>query len=164
MDIDRDAPVQAAAEIDISAPVDLVWSVQADLESWARWNPEVTSVSVRGPIRSGTAFEWKAGGMKVISELGEVDPPRRLGWSGRALGLRAVHVWSFVGDENGTRVRTEESFDGAAARLFRGLLKRKLGATLEQGVFALKEEAERRAAAVHRGGAEIREPNQEGVA
>jgi uncharacterized protein YndB with AHSA1/START domain len=147
VDINRDAPVHAAAEIEISAPIDLVWSIQADLKNWPQWNSEVKSVSVRGPIQSGTVFEWKAGGMNIISELEEVDPPRHLGWTGRALGLRAVHIWYFMEDENGTRVRTEESFEGAAARLLGGLLERKLRVTLEQGVVALKDEAERRMAA-----------------
>jgi uncharacterized protein YndB with AHSA1/START domain len=147
VDIDRNAPVQAAAEVVIAVPVDLVWNVQADFEGWPRWNPGVKRVSLKGPVAPGTTFEWNAGGMNITSELEEVDPPRRIGWTGRAFGLRAVHVWHFAQEENGSRVRTEESFDGAIARMFPGLLKRKLKATLEQGVLALKEEVERRVAA-----------------
>jgi uncharacterized protein YndB with AHSA1/START domain len=147
VDIDRKAPVQAAAEVVIAAPIDLIWSVQADFEGWPRWNPGVKRVSLKGPMAPGTTFEWKAGGMNITSKLEEVDPPCRIGWTGRAFGLRAVHVWHFAQEENGSRVRTEESFDGAIARMVPGLLTRKLIATLEQGVMALKGEVERRLAA-----------------
>ena len=43
MDIDRDAPVYGVAEIDVAAPLELAWKVQADLTSWPKWNPDVTS-------------------------------------------------------------------------------------------------------------------------
>lgn len=147
MEINRDAPVQAAAEIRIAAPIDLVWRTEADLESWPAWNPDVQSVQPLGPVAPGTTFKWKAGGMKIVSELKEVDAPRRLGWTGRTLGLRAIRAWRFTELEGGTLVRTEESFDGVLARLFPRRLKRALAASLEQGLTALRIESERRAAA-----------------
>ncbi len=145
MDINRDAPVQAVAEVHVEAPPDLVWSVQSDFARWPEWNPDVRDVQVLGPLAQGTVFKWNAGGMRIVSELGEVDPPRRLAWTGRTLGLRAVHPWTFDESVEETRVRTEESFEGWLVRLFPGPLKRTLRSSLEKGLAALVAECERRA-------------------
>jgi hypothetical protein len=145
MKIDSDAPVQAWAAAFIAAPLDLVWRVQADPTDWPRWNPDVQRVDFPGPLASGTEFRWKAGGVRIVSRLEAVDPPRELGWTGRSLGLRAVHVWRFEEAEGGTRVETEESFSGVPARLFAVMLRRTVASSLDTSLRALREECERQA-------------------
>ncbi len=146
MDIDRNAPAFASAEAYVDAPSSLVWAVQTDLCAWPQWNADVTSVDVSGPLSPGTQFRWKAGGVPIASTLQVVDRERQIGWTGRApLGIRAVHTWTFESEGSGTRVRTEESFDGLLVRLFAGPMRRMLAASLNKGVAALKIEAERRA-------------------
>ncbi len=148
MDINRNAPATASADTFIDAPPAIVWAVQTDLAGWPAWNPDVHSVDVHGPLVPGTAFHWKTGGLPITSVLQEVELERRIGWTGRApLGIRAVHVWTFESEGSGTRVRTEESFDGLLARLFAGSMRRMLDGALEKGTAALKAEAERRVAA-----------------
>jgi len=147
MEINRSAPVQAAAEIHIAAPVEVVWATQAELETWPDWNPDVTSIEVLGPVAPGTEFRWKAGGVSVVSTLREVSPPGRLAWTGRTMGIRAVHTWSFHQEDGGTRVQTEESFEGWVARLLGGWLRGNLAVTLAKGLEALRIESERRHAA-----------------
>lgn len=144
MDVDDQAPVRARAEGLIRAPRDLVWNVQAGLEGWPDWNPDVAEMRVLGSIEAGTRFKWKAGGLKIASELREVDPPRAIGWTGRTLGIRAVHVWRFSEVDGGTRVTTEESFAGLLPRLLRGPTRRMLASSLEKGIEALRVECERR--------------------
>jgi hypothetical protein len=61
------------------------------------------------------------------------------------LGIDAVHVWRLEPQDGATFVRTEESFDGLVARLFRRSLRKRLDATLESGLRHIKIEAERRA-------------------
>lgn len=143
MEINREAPVQASAEAEIPAPIDLVWRIQSQIPGWTEWNPDVASAELLGPLAPGTIFKWKAGGMRIVSELGAVDPPRSMGWTGRALGIRAVHVWSFEETESGTRVRTEESFEGWMARLLPGTLQRTLASSLEKSLDALAAECRR---------------------
>ena len=145
MDINREAPVQGVAEIDVAAPVELVWRVQAEVTSWPRWNPDVKSVELNEPMSVGAHFKWNAGGMNIISRLVAVDPPRQLGWTGRAFGLRARHVWRLVPSEAGTRVRTEESLEGPGASILRIPLRVTLRSALARSVRSLKEESERRA-------------------
>ena len=147
MEIDRNAPVIAAEEMLIQAPVELVWQLQADIANWPRWNPEVYRVVLRGPIRPGTEFHWVAGGLEIRSRLQLLSMPERIVWTGRTRGIRAVHVWSFEPCAGGTHVRTEESFTGLMARVFAKSMRKRLSKALRQGLTALKQEAERRACA-----------------
>ena len=144
MDINRQAPAIAKAEGIIHAPLDLVWSVQTNLEQWQAWNPDVTTMDVRGPIKPGTAFLWKAGGVSIHSVLRVVESPRRIVWTGRTMGIHAVHAWNFQETEAGVHVLTEESFDGLLVKLLPGIMQRMLYSALEKGVQALKAESERR--------------------
>jgi len=143
MDINRKAPAIGSAEALVRAPLDVVWSVQTNFTEWSRWNPDVEYVDMEGPLAPGTEFRWKAGGAAIISELQEVEPKRRIVWTGKILGIRAVHVWTFEKQADGVLVRTEESFEGVIARLFAKSMRRMLAAALTKGLDALKAECER---------------------
>jgi uncharacterized membrane protein len=41
-EIDREAPVVAHHEIDIDAPLDVVWRLHADVNAWPTWHADVT--------------------------------------------------------------------------------------------------------------------------
>lgn len=143
IDVNREAPVVEAAEAIIEAPIEEVWRILVDLEKWPAWNNSVSKIRVNGPLEPGTAFEWVGGGFKIVSRLEEVEPPARIGWTGKMLGIRAAHIWEFQAEGPGTRVRTEESFEGWPAALFRAVMRKTLKKALEQGLAALKAEAER---------------------
>lgn len=112
MAVNRNAPAWAEAETYINAPVELVWQVQTAIESWPRWNRGVETVQMEGPLQPGTIFRWKSGRASIISTLQEVTPGLRIGWTGKAFGIRALHVWEFKGLDGRTHVKTAESFDG----------------------------------------------------
>ncbi len=146
MDINRNAPAIASVEAYVEAPLSVVWAVHTDLRVWPEWNSDVASITFSGPLSPGTQFRWKAGGVPITSTLQKVDPERQIGWTGRTpLGIHAVHTWTFEPEGEGTRVRTEESFDGFLVRILAGPMRRMLAASLDRGVAALKREAERRA-------------------
>jgi hypothetical protein len=63
-------------------------------------------------------------------------------WTGKMMGVRAVHVWHFEPRGDTTIARTEESWDGLAARLLRRPFRKLLQSTLDRGVERLKEVAE----------------------
>jgi len=142
--VNRDAPAIKIAEIIIEAPVETVWGVLSDLDGWPSWNKGVSKIHVSGPVRAGTSFEWMAGGAKIKSRLEEVTAPKKIAWSGKMFGIRAIHVWELEGQAYGTKVHTEESFEGPVARLFRGFARRTLARALDQSTQALKAEAESR--------------------
>jgi uncharacterized protein YndB with AHSA1/START domain len=141
------APAIWTTETVVDAPIETVWRVLSDFAAWPRWNPSVSSIRLDGPVGVGTSFVWVADGSRIVSRLEEVDEPRRLAWSGKILGIRAMHVWEFEPRPSGTFVHTEESFEGLLARLFPGTMRKMLEKALTQGLAALKTEAESR----HRG-------------
>jgi hypothetical protein len=144
LEINRKAPATASAEAVILAPLNAVWSILTEIDGWNRWNPDVSRVELRGPLTPGTEFHWRAGsGASIVSTLREVEPERRVAWTGRMLGIRAVHVWTFEEQDGSVLVRSEESFDGLIVRLFAGLMRRTLASSLQKGVRALKAECER---------------------
>ncbi|MCA9784161.1 MAG: SRPBCC family protein [Candidatus Cloacimonetes bacterium] len=142
---DRSAPVAARVERLLAASPERVWAVQSDLASWSRWNPDVRSLILHGPLQAGSAFDWNGGGMQIHSVLSEVTAPVRIAWSGQAFGIRAHHSWEFVAEGTVTRVITEEVFTGPLAWLLPGTLRSVLEKALTTGLDHLQAEVERTA-------------------
>lgn len=146
VDVNRNAPVVAAEEIEIAASQQAVWDVLTDLESWPRWNPDVKSLSLQGDLAQGSVFRWRAGPGTITSTIQQVEPPSRIAWTGTTFGIKAKHVYGLEARGEGTLVRTEESYEGVVARLLRGSLRKTLEKGLSDGLRYLKTEAERRSA------------------
>jgi hypothetical protein len=142
----RAAPVVGTSETEVAAVREVVWEVLTGIERWPSWNPDVTSVSMHGALSEGSVFRWKSGPGTITSRLEHVEAPRRVVWSGKAFGLRALHVYALEARDGSTLVRTQESYDGLVARLFRVRLQKTLDGALESGLRHLKAEAERRTA------------------
>lgn len=142
MDVKRDAPVLAAGEIEIASEPEAVWDVLTDFAAWPSWNPDVKSMAFEGGLAEGAEFRWKAGPGTITSTIRRVEPPLLIGWTGKTLGMSAVHVYRLERRDGGTLVTTEESFDGPIARLARRPLRRMLTTSLEAGLRALKTRVE----------------------
>ena len=142
MDVKRDAPVLAAGEIEIASEPEAVWDVLTDFAAWPSWNPVVKSMAFEGGLAEGAEFRWKAGPGTITSTIRRVERPLLIGWTGKTLGMSAVHVYRLERRDGGTLVTTEESFDGPIARLARRPLRRMLAASLEGGLRALKTRVE----------------------
>ena len=99
---------------------------------------------MEGEVGEGTEFRWRAGPGTITSTIEDVEPPRRIAWTGKTFGIKAIHVHTLEARNEGTLVRTEESYDGLAARLFHGRLQKTLDNALQSGLEHLKAEAERR--------------------
>jgi carbon monoxide dehydrogenase subunit G len=137
------APVLSATEIAIDAPREVVWAVLTGIDRWPSWNPAVKSASLQGSLEKGEEFRWKAGPGTIVSRLEDVDAPSRIAWSGRSMGIKAVHVHTLEQRDGRTLVRSEESYEGLIARIFSGRLRRMLDDALRDGLRHLKAEAER---------------------
>ena len=135
----------SAGEISIAAPIDVVWHVLTTFADWPDWNSLVRSISVLGGPTEGTVLRWKAGPSTITAKILRVEAPCAIAWSGNTIGIKAVHVWRLRSSGDDTFVRTEESFDGVVARVFRRVVQRGLDDGLERGLADLKGEAERRA-------------------
>src|SRR3712207_1032581 len=106
MEINPNAPLVAEQCIVVRAPRPAVWALLADIPVWPRWHTGTSGAELDGPLVPATSFRWPAGGMAIISTLKVVEPERRLGWTGRALGTTTEHVWTREEHHDGTLVTT----------------------------------------------------------
>jgi hypothetical protein len=142
--INEQAPVVGASEIEIAAAPEAVWEALTAFEAWPSWNRDVKSLTMQGDVAPGSVFRWKAGPGTITSTIQRVEPPRLIAWTGKTLGINAIHFWHLDPRNGKTFVRTEESYEGLVARLFRGSLQKTLDRALADGLGYLKTEVERR--------------------
>jgi hypothetical protein len=90
----------------------------------------------------GSVFHWESAGLQITSTVQEVDPPRRIVWSGPAQGITAIHVWEFTPTDHGVLVHTEESWDGEVVRAQTATLQQALDGSLRAWLTNLKRAAE----------------------
>jgi hypothetical protein len=117
--------------------------VLAKIDAWPSWNPGVKAAELEGDLATGSVFRWKAGA-KLTSTLTHVEPQRLIAWTGTSMGLNAVHVYTLEPRDGVTIVKTDESVEGLLARLFKRPLQKTMNKSIENGLSALKAEAERR--------------------
>ena len=141
--IDTRAPVTAAYQVEIDAPVQRVWDLLADPLAWPSFAPEVHDVHLDAPAAVDTRFTWANGRSRIKSRFAVVDPGREITWTGVSSGFKAVHRHLLEATSDGaTRVRSEESIAGSLLVLFYSSAK--LQAGIEAWLTGLKTAAERR--------------------
>ena len=148
LDAQRDAPVYETGAVEVLASPEAVWDTLTDLESWPQWSPGVKAVTTQGPFAVGSRFEWKAGPGRIKSEVVASDRPSRAAWRGRTFGITAVHAWTM--EPRGpatTHVHSAESWSGLLPRLLPAAMRKMVRRALDDGLPALKAEAETRSGA-----------------
>jgi uncharacterized membrane protein len=143
--INKNAPVQSGNQIEIQAPVDVIWNVLTDIQNWPKWQKAVTETVVEGKIEEGTTFRWKAGGLSFKSRIHTSKPHTAFGWTGTTIGASAIHNWTFTEkDQRTTIVVVEESLEGLLPKLFRKNFQKNLDNGVLKNLKELKEAAERK--------------------
>lgn len=138
IDVNKDAPVLACSEIMIDANPEMVWNVLTDIENWPNWNPDVKNVSLDGKFEVGSKFQWKSGPGTITSTLQVVYKPKLLVWTGKTLGIKAVHVWKLEPNHNKTVISSEESWEGLIVSILKGRMQKILEESTESGLKYLK--------------------------
>ena len=142
MNIDTSAPLIGKKNIIINAPVDHVWSIQSDVDSWPKWQKDISFAKLQGKLVKGAMFKWKAMGMNITSELQEVVENKTIGWTGKSFGMNAKHFWYFEKQGNKTKVTTQESLSGFLPTLIKIFKPNFLEQSLSKSLLTLKNEAE----------------------
>jgi hypothetical protein len=143
MRINSEAPALTRQSVEVAASPEAIWAVLTDISRWPEWNSDVTSTSIDGPIGAGTTFRWKAGPGTITSTLQLVEPMKGLAWTGRTMGIRAVHTYELAASGDTTTVTSEESWDGLMVRLMRRQMQKTLDAAIASTLAQLKDAAER---------------------
>jgi len=140
--------IDVVTRIAIDAEPDAVWAVLADLDSYGRWNPTITSA--RGRLEPGGRLELefrREGGKprRFRPKLLVVEPGRRLSWSGRPevpLVLESEHYFDMAPDDGGTRLVHGMRFRGLFVALASGWLREGTRGPFEAMNEALKRRLE----------------------
>jgi uncharacterized protein YndB with AHSA1/START domain len=137
------APVTTRQRLVIDASPAQVWAVLTDINGWATWQSDIKRPRLNGALQAGTTFDWKSSGAGIHSTLHTVAPAREFGWTGKSLGVFAIHNWTLTPVANGTEVVVEESMQGLLASLFAGALNRGLTTGTVRWLELLKAQAEK---------------------
>ncbi|MFK4105769.1 SRPBCC family protein [Streptomyces sp. NPDC019531] len=140
--IDETAPVIVRLSTVIDAPLERVWALHTDIDTWTDWNADVDEAKLDGPLLPGNSFRWKTHGLDITSTVREIVPGERLVWGGPANGIEGVHVWTFQQTGDQVTVHTEESWSGAPVEAAVDELGQALNASLTAWLTALKSRAE----------------------
>ncbi len=93
--IDRGAPVISHHEIDIGAPLAVVWRRHIDVNAWPTWQTDITAARIDGTLRQGASFDWTSYGFSVTSTVYDVADRSRILWGVTADGITGIHEWLF---------------------------------------------------------------------
>jgi uncharacterized protein YndB with AHSA1/START domain len=138
------APVVATSKRTIKADVNTIWKILTDFENWTKWNPDIDSITLESNVAKGSVFKWKAGSAHIKSTIQHVEAPHLISWTGKTLGIKAIHVWQFTKTDIGTVVSTSESWDGILMKIFKKRFQKMLEKSLNMGLKYLNDEAEKR--------------------
>jgi hypothetical protein len=140
--VDRNAPVLAHHEIDISAPVSRVWALHQDVNAWPTWQSDITAAQLNGAFAPGRSFTWTSFGFTVTSTVYAVQDQSRVLRGGTGDGITGVHEWVFTPTRAGTHVETTESFAGAPVEADVAGMQKVLDGSLVSWLNHLKNAAE----------------------
>lgn len=142
--LNEKAPVISKKSITVSAPVNVVWEVLTDINSWPAWQKNVTKSELQGELREGAVFKWKADGISFKSKIHTNKENALFGWTGKTWGAYAVHNWFFSKNGDYTIVKAEESLQGVLPYLFKSYFQKNLNTGMEMQLHELKQASERK--------------------
>jgi uncharacterized protein YndB with AHSA1/START domain len=141
--INTTAPVKCSKTITIHASSEKVWAVMTDINNWASWQTDISKPKLNGQLKSETTFDWKTGGASIHSTLHTVIPFNQFGWTGKAIGVFAIHNWTVTELDGKTIIQVDESMEGFLAGLFKKSFNKNLEKGMQTWLDLLKKECEK---------------------
>jgi hypothetical protein len=142
--INQDAPVLCRKKIIINANTVDVWKILTDINRWNTWQADIKKPVLKGEVVAGSTFEWISGGLKIRSTIHTAQPYSVFGWTGKTLGLYAIHNWKITELNKQSEVAVEESMEGLLAGFFKKLFNKSLEKGMVRWLDMLKKECEKR--------------------
>lgn len=81
-------------EIDVHAPVELVWSVLSDTNKWPLWFPDVEQLTNLTGLQSGGTFQWHVGDEVGTGEIVSLQEGERLQVVTQLGGKQVTHSFA----------------------------------------------------------------------
>ena len=138
-------------EIEISAPMPVVWAVFSALEEWDDWNTACQSCHLieGAEMAVGASFSFVVRPfslpIKVEPRITKCEPGQEVVWEGKRLGIHAVHTWTFREINGRVTLISHEEFSGPLIWLARLILvPRRLHSLTRQLLASVKKESEAR--------------------
>jgi uncharacterized protein YndB with AHSA1/START domain len=120
-----------------------VYALWADPTQWTRWDPQIESASINGPVRVGARGKLKGtSGPESTIEIIAMEPGVRFAYAATGVGLRIVFDRRFEAGEP-TRFTHSVTISGAAAGFLAGSLGRRFQGAMPTAMSRLKTMAER---------------------
>jgi hypothetical protein len=140
-----------AEEIEISAPISIVWAVFSKVEEWDDWNSACQSCHLISgeEMAAGACFSFVVRPftlpIKVNSQIIKCEPGQEVVWKGERLGIHAVHTWKFREVDGAVILNSHEEYSGPLLWLARLILvPRRLHSLTRELLVSIKQEAEAR--------------------
>lgn len=137
-------------EIEISAPINKVWSLLTDFDHWKDWNP----ISHAGGVASlGSELTVTMcgkdgqGEMKYRPIVTKIEAPRSFRWRGKMMAgflMTNDKIFNLEETGSGTRLVHKEAFSGLLVPLFWSKLNANVPSMLKSMNEALKLKVEKR--------------------
>lgn len=105
-------------EIEIRAPLSVVWRVFSAIEDWETWNTVCENCCIIGgnQMVKGSCITWTFRPfyvpIKVSPRITKCEPEKEVVWQGSRLGVKAVHTFVFEEKENTVILTSSEEFSG----------------------------------------------------
>ena len=123
-------PAQFRMTLATSASKQAVYSLWSDPSTWSRWDPQVASVTMSGPVRVGARGKMKGvSGPDSNIEVIAMEPGVRFVYAASGPGLRIVFDRRFEAGET-TRFTHLVTMSGAMS----GFLAPRVGVRIQEGM------------------------------
>jgi hypothetical protein len=144
--IKLNAPVVTSKQIFVNSSPEIVWEALTQIRNWKQWNTAVQQVDPIEMVSENLTFKWKANGIPFTSTIHTLNKEDYLlGWTGKTIGVHAIHNWKLQSQNGATLVYTEESLDGILPKLFRKKFQETLTHTIANNLNDLKTFCEKKA-------------------
>jgi len=141
--INDKAPVKCRKTVLINSAPEKVWTILTSIDRWPSWQTDIAKATQNGPLQPATTFDWQSGGAKIHSTLQPIDRFNHIGWTGKSVGILAIHNWKLTIENGQTKVEVEESMEGLLASLFKKTFNRSLEMGMQKWLDLLKAENEK---------------------
>jgi len=141
--INSKAPIVCHKQLTIYASRQNVWDVLTNINNWPNWQTDIGKAKLNGELKTQTTFDWQTGGARIHSTLHTVDRFSQFGWTGKTLGLFAIHNWAITEKDGKTLVMVEESMEGWLAVLFKKAFTKSLEKGMQKWLELMKQECEK---------------------